>query len=79
MAMNGWKFDLTEIPIDKPFLVFLSDKHQGSRVHTGIKMKISNGYITLMGGYFADDLGLQILAWRPMVALPGRVNNALAN
>ena len=64
-----WSFDLGEMPLDEPVLVFLAEKLAGSRIHAAQKMKIGNGYLTSVATIFASDAP-QILAWRPMVNDP---------
>lgn len=64
-----WNFDLAQIPVGQPVLVFLAAEHTGSRIHAGRKMKVANGYLMTVASYFASDVP-QILAWRPMVDDP---------
>ncbi len=69
--MTPWSMDLDAVPTGEPVLFFLAEEVCGSRVHAGNKMNALNGSITIVGGYFARDMPM-ILAWRPMVALPGK-------
>lgn len=65
----SWVFDMAQMPIDEPVLVFLAEELTGSRIHAAQKMKIANGYLVGVATIFASDAP-QILAWRPMVDDP---------
>lgn len=67
--LNGWKYDIDGVPINKAFLVYLTKESVGTRVHVAIKMKIANGHLLIVGGNMESDMP-QILFWRPMVELP---------
>ncbi len=65
-----WNFDLSQMPKDEPVLVFLAEKHVNSRIHTGQVLTIANGFLTIVGSNFANEMP-KILAWRTMVEPPG--------
>lgn len=67
--LNGWRTDLDQVPVNTPYLVFLTEKGLGSRVHVAEKIKIVNGHIKMVGGHFDYDMPSAML-WRPMVDLP---------
>lgn len=69
--MNNWNFNLDDVPIGEPYLVFLAEEMCGSRVHSASKNKCVNGFLTIVGCYFEHDAP-QVLAWRPMIPLPGK-------
>ncbi len=68
-AAGAWQFDLTQMPVNEPILVFLAEKLVGSRIHTAQRMRIANGYLTAVATLFADGAPA-ILAWRTMVDNP---------
>lgn len=64
-----WQFDIAQMPVGEPVLVFLARELTGSRIHAAQKKRAANGYLTLVGTLFDWDAPT-ILAWRPMVADP---------
>ncbi len=69
--MKPWSINLDLMPIDEPVLVFLAEDMHKSRIHSAIKMKISNGHLMIVGGLFEFDAP-QILVWCPMVDTPNK-------
>ena len=67
--LNGWRTDLDQVPVDTPYLVFLTEEGSGSRVHVAKKMKIVNGFLEMVGGHFSYDMP-PVMLWHPMIKLP---------
>lgn len=73
LNLNGWRFMslVDAMPVDEPYLVYLTEPMTGSQVHVAVDKKISNGTLRIVGSVMEGDAP-DILLWRPMVELPGR-------
>ena len=68
--LQGWRTDLSKVPLGKPYLVYLAEEATGTRVHVAIDIRAGNGgYIKIVGGHFSYDMPM-ILLWHEMVPLP---------